>query len=123
MVIGWRTVEMDDDRLPAHLEVSGLLRSVQAAGGFATVLAKGERHAGTILVVCCQRGTHARAYERMPTPEGHRKWALAKAEDPENPMEFTAFCDRRRAQDSDLWIVELDCENAEKFLDPDLKVN
>ena len=36
---------MEDARIPAHLEVSGLIRSVQAAGGFATVLAKGEKTA------------------------------------------------------------------------------
>ena len=40
-------------RLPAHLEVAGLIRAVEAAGGFATVIAKGERDAGTLLVVCC----------------------------------------------------------------------
>ena len=28
---------MDDTRLPAHVEVAGLIRAVQAAGGFATV--------------------------------------------------------------------------------------
>lgn len=123
MAIDWMPARMADDRVAAHLEVSGLLRSVQAAGGFATVLAKGEKHAGTILVVCCNRGTHARAYERMPSADGRRKWALAKAEDPDNPMEFTAFCDRRRAQDSDLWIVEIDCEGAERFLDPGLNVS
>ena len=37
-----------DARLPAHLEVSGLLRAVEGAGGFAMVLHKGEREAGTI---------------------------------------------------------------------------
>ncbi|MBN8501871.1 MAG: DUF1491 family protein [Sphingomonadales bacterium] len=37
-------------RIPAHLEVSGLIRSVEAAGGFATVLYRGERESGTILI-------------------------------------------------------------------------
>lgn len=114
---------MDDSRIPAHLEVAGLMRSVQAAGGFATVLAKGEKTAGTILAICCHRGTQARAYERMPTTDGTRKWALAKAEDAENPAEFAAFCARRQAQDRDLWIVELDYPEAQTFLDPDLSVH
>lgn len=42
-------------RLPAHLEVAGLIRAVQAAGGFATVLNKGEREAGTILIVLTEK--------------------------------------------------------------------
>ena len=40
-----------DARLPAHLEVAGLIRMVEAEGGFASVIAKGERDAGTILIL------------------------------------------------------------------------
>jgi hypothetical protein len=104
-------------RLPAHLEVAGLLRAVEAAGGFATVIAKGERDAGTILVTCCENGKNCRAYERMPRPDGTRGWILARAENAENPLEFGAYLDRRRRQDGDLWIVELDIPNAERFID------
>jgi len=112
-----------DDRLPAHLEVTGLIRAAEAAGGFGTVLSKGEKHAGTLLVVCCHKGTQARAYERMPRADGTRGWALSKSQDPENPFEFSEYCDRRAGQDRDLWIVELDHEDAERLLDPDLAVN
>ena len=104
-------------RLPAHLEVAGLLRAVEAAGGFATVIAKGERDAGTILVTCCENGKNCRAYERMPRPDGTRGWILARAENAENPLEFGTYLDRRRRQDGDLWIVELDIPNAERFID------
>lgn len=104
-------------RLPAHLEVAALLRAVEAAGGFATVIAKGERDAGTILVTCCENGKNCRAYERMPRPDGTRGWTLAKAENAENPPEFVDYLDRRRGQDGDLWIVELDIPNAERFID------
>src|SRR6187399_1052143 len=104
-----------NDRLPAHLEVSGLIRAVDAAGGFATVIAKGERDAGTILVVCCENGTNCRIYERMPQVDGTRKWALAKSQDPENPVEFSEYLDRRKRQDGDLWILELDIAGAERF--------
>lgn len=104
-------------RLPAHLEVAGLLRAVEAAGGFATVVARGERDAGTLLVTCCEGGKNCRAYERMPRPDGTRGWTLAKAEDSENPLEFGEYLDRRRRQDSDLWIVELDIPDAERFID------
>ena len=112
---------MDDDtpiesRLPAHLEISGLIRAVSAAGGFGTVLAKGERDAGTILVVCCENGMNGKIYERMPQVDGTRQWTLIKKQDTENPMEFSEYCDRRKRQDSDLWIIELDIANAERFI-------
>ena len=106
-----------ESRLPAHLEVTGLIRAVEAAGGFATVIAKGERDAGTLLVVCCGKGRLAAAYERMPQPGGHRAWTLSRQQDAENPREFSEYLDRRKNQDSDLWIVELDVPNGERFID------
>ena len=105
-----------EGRLPAHLEVSGLIRAVDAAGGFATVIAKGERDAGTILVICCENGTNARLYERMPQLDGTRKWMLSKEQDPENHLEFSEYCERRKRQDSDIWIVELDIADGERFI-------
>lgn len=105
-----------EPRLPAHVEVSGLIRAVGAAGGFATVLAKGEKDAGTLLVICCQRGTPATAWERMPQADGTRKWSVSRTQDPENPADFDQWCRRRHDQDPDLWLVELDVANAERFI-------
>lgn len=104
-------------RLPTHLQVSALIRRVQAEGGFAAVLARGERDAGTLLIVLADRGAKSTAYERMPQADGTRKWSVSKAQDPDNPDDFTAYLDRRRAQDPDLWIVELDIGNGERFID------
>lgn len=105
-----------DARLPAHLEVGGLIRAVDAAGGFATVIKKGERDAGTLLIICCENGTNARAYERMPLADGTRGWVQSRKQDPENPQEFWEYCTRRQGQDDDLWVVELDIANAERFI-------
>ena len=103
-------------RIPAHLEVAGLIRAVQAAGGFGTIIAKGERDAGTLLVICCENGADAAAFERMPQPDGTRAWTLSRKQDAENPQEFWDYCDRRQRQDDDLWIVELDISDAERFI-------
>ncbi|WP_338242032.1 DUF1491 family protein [Aurantiacibacter hainanensis] len=105
-----------DDRIPAHLEVGGLIRAVEGQGGFGMVISKGERTAGTLLVVCCNRATPARAYERMPQLDGQRKWTLTKVQDPDSPADFNEYCQRRGAQDADLWVIELDIENAERFI-------
>jgi hypothetical protein len=105
-------------RLPAALEVSGLVRAVQAEGGFATVVAKGEADAGTILLVLLERGRDARLYERMPLLSGERAWQCTRRDDPENPGGLDEFLRRRRAQDPDVWIVELDIPQAERFIGP-----
>ena len=105
-----------DERLPAHVEALGLMRQVQAAGGFATVLQKGERDAGTILVVLTENGTNARVYERFPSLDGKRKWQLSKEQDSEKPHEFNEYLERRGRQDPDTWIVELDIADGERFI-------
>lgn len=104
------------DRLPAHLEASAILRLAEAQGGFATVLAKGERDAGTILLVTLYRGAGAVLYERMPQLDGSRKFLAAKRENPENPQEFSEYLARRRQQDSDMWLIEVDIADAERFV-------
>ena len=105
-----------DPRLPAHLEITGLIRQVEAAGGFATVLKKGERDAGTILVVITENGVNSRVYERMPQLDGSRSWTQAMKQDSENKRDFEEYLARRGTQDPDVWIVELDTVDGERFI-------
>ena len=104
------------DRLPAHLEVSAILRLAESQGGFATVLAKGERDAGTILLVTVYRDEPSRLYERMPALDGSRSFVATKAENPENPADFSEYLARRRRQDPDIWLIEVDIANSERFV-------
>jgi hypothetical protein len=96
--------------------VNGLIRAVQAAGGFATVIAKGERDAGTLLIICCENDTNVRIYERMPQLDGSRSWSLLQTQDVEKPSDFTDYWKRRKDQDPDLWVLELNVANAERFI-------
>lgn len=103
-------------QLPAHLQVSGLIRRVQSEGGFATVIARGERDAGTLLIVLTDRGAPSVAYERMPQADGTRKWSVSREQNAVDPHEFSAYLTRRKDQDPDLWIIELDVRNGERFI-------
>ena len=105
-----------DSRLPAHLEVSGLLKLVQGIGGFGTVLQKGEQDAGTLVILTNHSGKNARIWERMPQMDGSRRFTCTRHQDTENPREFDEYVARRKRQDPDCWIVELDIENAERFV-------
>jgi len=80
------------------------------------VLARGERDAGTLLLVLTDRGALSTVYERMPQTDGTRKWSLSRAQDDPDPQAFGAYLERRRAQDPDLWIVELDIPSPERFI-------
>lgn len=107
---------MGDSRLPAHLEISALIRLAEAGGGFATVLAKGERDAGTIALVTIENGTNAQFYERMPQLDGSRAWTLTKCEHIDSRAEFSEYLARRRRQDSDLWLLEVDIADPARFI-------
>lgn len=93
------------------------MRRVQGQGGFATVLAKGERDSGTMLVVLTDRGALSTAYERMPQPDGSRKWSQSRVQQADDPQAFDAYIERRGSQDPDLWIIELDVRNGTRFID------
>ncbi len=103
-------------RLPAHLEVSAVLRLAESRGGYATVLAKGERDAGTILIATLCRGADGALYERMPGLDGSRSFVATKREDPENKQDFSDYLARRRQQDPDIWLIEVDIADPERFI-------
>lgn len=105
-----------DARLPAHLEVSGIIRAVNDAGGFATVVHKGERDAGTILIGTREPGATLCLYERMPDFNGNRIWTKTREEEIENEREFDEYLARRCNQDTDCWIINLEIGHPERFI-------
>lgn len=105
-----------ETRLPAHLEVSGLIHRAQARGGFAMVLHKGEPDSGTILIVILDNQGLGTLYERMPTLDGTRDWATTKIQDIDNKKEFEDYLARRQRQDPDVWIVELTVADGERLI-------
>lgn len=96
--------------------MAGLIRAVEVAGGFAAVLHKGERDAGTIVVVLAEKGGNARLFERIPDAAGHRVWTCTRSQETETSDDFNQYLTRRHNSDPDLWIVELDIANGERFI-------
>ncbi len=102
-------------RLPAKTLVNALVRRVNQAGGFASVLAHGEDMGGMILIQAIEKGKFSGFFERMTDLDG--KSALARCgpgAESDSPT-ITDYLDRRRRYDPDLWIVELDIPDAERF--------
>jgi hypothetical protein len=99
-------------RLTSAMLVSALIRRVGAEGGNAAVLAKGDATAGAILLICMEKGVVQSVRERVLDRAGAYAWT---AVGPAEPDERTAYLERRRARDPDLWLVELDIANAERF--------
>ncbi|MDB5678218.1 DUF1491 family protein [Sphingomonas bacterium] len=94
--------------------VNALVRRANREGGFATVLAKGDATAGAILIIAQDRGEHARAYERGVGAKGDTELLPVGPEGVS--QEVTDYWIRRRRNDPDLWVVEVDIAAAERFV-------
>ncbi|WP_337829039.1 DUF1491 family protein [Pseudonocardia sp. TMWB2A] len=134
-----------EPRLASSVIIAALRRKVEAVGGFATVLAKGDAVAGAILIVCPQGASgdgaghvsghlsddtrqgesHANTgpesgpkpviLEREPTFDGPGKWIAVGRQHIDNEQKLSEYLVKRRASDPDLWIIELDTADAERF--------
>ncbi|MBC7506065.1 MAG: DUF1491 family protein [Sandarakinorhabdus sp.] len=97
-------------RLASGVKVSALLRRVSAAGGFGTVLARGDATAGSIAIIV-RDGCETRVLERVLAITGRYEWREAAAGDA-----IDSWTERARRYDPDLWIVELDIPDAARFV-------
>lgn len=102
-------------RLTTALFVNALIRRVNQSGGMAAVLTKGDETAGALLLITLEKGLNTGIWERTWTAQGAYGWTQVNAQVIENEEEIRDFCARRRAQDPDLWIVELDIAHGAQF--------
>jgi hypothetical protein len=103
-------------RLTATMLASALIRSAEAKGGFAAVLAKGDAQAGAILIITREKGAITGLYERLLALSGGYIWQRAVPQTVDNEGEIAEIVARKRARDPDLWVIELDIPDAERFI-------
>jgi hypothetical protein len=102
-------------RLASAVLVNALIRRVNAAGGTAMVLARGDATAGAILVLALEKGGDPRFFERGLGAAGEGALIPAGPTTFADETAVTDYWQRRRARDLDLWVVELDIADAERF--------
>ncbi len=107
---------MSASRLPAKLEVSGLLRKVEADGGFATVLHRGDAEGGALLLIVSSRGRYVASLERILGMSGGYEWRPTGPVESKGSDDLPAFLAKRTRFDPDLWVVELDIAEPERFI-------
>ena len=102
-------------RLASSVLVGGLIRRAESLGGFAAVLAKGDATAGAVVVILLEKGGKPRVLERILQPDGEYRWHVTSNQTIENAGEVPALVASRRRFDPDLWIIELNVSDAERF--------
>jgi hypothetical protein len=102
-------------RLPSGVLVSAVLRRVNDAGGIGMMLAKGDPQGGAILIVALENHANPRILERGIGPDGTVGLNVWTPQDVGDSAEVTGYWQRRRRNDPDLWVIELDIPFVERF--------
>ncbi len=106
---------MSDPRLATHILVGALIRQVQEAGGFATVLHRGDPVSGVILIQCLERGKPTGLFERVADLKGGYRLERCGPAADADATATDEYVARRRRSDPDLWLMELDVAQAERL--------
>lgn len=107
---------MSDDRLPAGIEAASIIRRAQGAGDFATLLRRGDPDRGAILLIVTSRGRHCAILERILSRDGSYRWNRAETIGSSETREVAELLRKRARLDPDLWAIELDIANPERFI-------
>jgi hypothetical protein len=96
--------------------VTTLIRRTQAMGGFATVLRKGDSISGAILIQTLDKGQESGLFERVFAGDAGYQIMPAASKYWGQAQELTQYIARRVLADTDLWLIELDIPDAERFI-------
>jgi hypothetical protein len=89
---------------------------VAAAGDFATVMRKGDPERGSLLIFVTSRGQDIAVLERVLSLDGAYQWRATKAPESPGSQDMVNFLARRARFDDDLWAIELDIADPERFI-------
>jgi len=100
------------ERLPSQLEVAAIMRRVEAQGGFATVVRKGDPDRGAVTLILQERGEIRGILERELGQNFTYEWTF-KTESSESLNDLIV---RKTRFDPDFWLIELDIAEPERFI-------
>ncbi len=97
-----------DDRLPSELWIKGHLRRCFAEGVPATVLHRGEKMGGLLLLKLLLRDGGCRLLNQTRDLEGALAWFPAFKGEVVPEAEAGAYIEKAVQRDPDLWVVEIE---------------
>lgn len=106
---------MTEARAATGLLVSALIRRIEAEGGSAMVIHRGDAIAGAVLLMLADRGVLGAIVERVWRFDGGHGFERVGPADPNEPGAAGDYVARRRRSDPDLWAVEIDHPEAERI--------
>lgn len=107
---------MTDDRLTPAIEADGFLRRTAEAGGYGTILRKGDPQRGSIILQIVDRGTHVAFLERQLGMGGQYRWFRVGPATGAEHLKLKEWAEKRVKFDEDVWLIELDIPHPERFI-------
>ena len=107
---------MSTERLAAAIEAAGLMRRAESGGGFAAIVKKGDAERDSLLLLVSSRGRHVACLERTLGLDGCYHWRTIGPAESADSREVAEFLAKRTRFDADLWAIELDIADAERFI-------
>ena len=77
---------------------------------------KGDRERGSLLIFVTSRGQNIAILERVLSLDGHYQWNATKPAESAGSEDMVNFLARRARFDDDLWAIELDIADPERFI-------
>jgi len=77
---------------------------------------KGDEERGSLLLFVSNRGVHVACLERVLNLDGTYRWQRVGPAESAGSPEIADFLARRARFDEDLWAIELDIADAERFI-------
>jgi hypothetical protein len=103
-------------RLPAHVEAGAIMRRVEADGGFAVVLKRGDPDRGALTLILRERGEFRALLERELGSDFEYHWALKRANEALSSGQLDDLVAAKQRFDADFWLIELDVAEPERFI-------
>jgi hypothetical protein len=77
---------------------------------------KGDQERGSLLILVSSRGCHVTSLERALSPRGEYEWQAVGPGESASSTEIADFLAKRARFDDDLWAIELDIADPERFI-------
>ena len=77
---------------------------------------KGDPERGSLLILVTSRGENIAVLERVLSLDGGYKWQATRAPESPGSEDMVNFLARRARFDEDLWAIELDIADPERFI-------
>lgn len=102
--------------LKTRFWVEALRWRAEGAGAAVYIARRGDPDAGAVIVKVATLDGQARLYAPTRTMEGERAWMAPLGEDAMAESRADEYAERRREDDPDLWVVEIEDRHGRHFL-------